>query len=226
VKTGIVWSLSGARFLFGNLLSIVVVYAFVATGIILVLVLLRSVVRHTWVADALCVVLLSLVLMPPFPVSIAAIAGWLVWVLALATDVWILRRFGLLALVANVSVFGLLMEAPTAVAFWYGGVFPDDAAPHRVAGRLVAVRDPDLAARCPCRVRRDRSSVPMSLTPGTRLGPYEILARSGQAAWERSTRPATPVSIARSRSRYWPRIWPATRASARDSTAKPSRSRN
>jgi serine/threonine-protein kinase len=112
-------SVSGARFLFGNLLGILVLYAFVATGIVLVLVLLRSVVRRTWVADALCVVLLSVVLTPPYPVSIATTIGWLLKVLALAMDVWILRRFGLLALVANVCVYGLLKAAPLAVASWF-----------------------------------------------------------------------------------------------------------
>jgi hypothetical protein len=112
-------SMTGARFLFANLFYILTLHAFVATGVILVLILLRSVVHRTWVADAVCVVLLSLVLAPPFPVSITAIVGWLLGVLALAMDVWILRRFGLLALTANLCVYGLLKAAPLAVASWY-----------------------------------------------------------------------------------------------------------
>ena len=52
-------SLSGARFLFGLVLSGLNLTAFIATGLILVLVLLRSVVRRTWVADALFVVLMT-----------------------------------------------------------------------------------------------------------------------------------------------------------------------
>ena len=74
------------------------------------------------VADALCVVLLSLVLYPPFPVSITAIVAWLVLVLGLAMDVWVLRRFGLLALTANLCVIGLLKGAPLAVASWYAAL--------------------------------------------------------------------------------------------------------
>jgi hypothetical protein len=112
-------STSGARFLFGDLLENLVLWAFVATGIILILVLLRSVVRRTWVADALCVVLLSLVLGFPFPVSIVAIVGWFLAGVWAATSVWILRRFGLLTLTAYLCVYGLLKAAPLAVASWY-----------------------------------------------------------------------------------------------------------
>jgi hypothetical protein len=112
-------SVSGSRFLFGNLLGILVLYAFIATGIVLVLVLLRSVVRRTWVADALCVVLLSVVLTPPYPVSIATTIGWLLMVLAVAMDVWILRRFGLLALAATVFTSIAIHEVPLAVTSWY-----------------------------------------------------------------------------------------------------------
>ena len=41
----------------------------------------------------------------------------------------------------------------------------------------------------------------MALSPGARLGPYEIVVRSGPAEWARSTKPATRASIAPSRSR-------------------------
>jgi len=77
------------------------------------------VVRRTWVADALCVVLLPLVLGPPFPVSIAAIVGWFLQGVLVATDVWIRRRFDLLALTAHLCMDGLLRAAPLAVALWY-----------------------------------------------------------------------------------------------------------
>jgi hypothetical protein len=115
-------SMSGARFLFSDLLENLVLWAFVATGIILILVLLRSVVRRTWVADALYVALLSLVLAPPFPVSIAAIVGWFLMGVWAATGVWILRRFGLLTLTVYLCVYGLLKAAPLAVASWYAAL--------------------------------------------------------------------------------------------------------
>jgi len=110
------------------------VYAFIATGIILVLVLLRSVVRHTWVADALCVVLLSLV-------SDASVSG-------------LYRRHSWMACLGSGAGHGRLDSSTIRLAGARGkrervwavdggtdrgsllvrGVFPDDAAPHRVAG--------------------------------------------------------------------------------------------
>lgn len=111
--------MSDARFLFSDLLSNLNLNAFVATGITLVLVLLRNLVRRTWVADARCVVLMSLVTAPPYPVSIAILVGWLLAVLGTAKNVWVLRRFGLLALAADLCLWGLLKAAPLTVASWY-----------------------------------------------------------------------------------------------------------
>ena len=42
----------------------------------------------------------------------------------------------------------------------------------------------------------------MALTPGTKLGPYEISRRSARAAWAKSIVPATPASIAKSLSKF------------------------
>ena len=42
-----------------------------------------------------------------------------------------------------------------------------------------------------------RTPLNMSLAPGTRVGPYEIVSPWVPAAWERSTRPAIRVSIER-----------------------------
>jgi hypothetical protein len=103
---------SGARFLFGSLLSDLNVSAFVAIGYILVLVLLRSVCRRTGVADVLFVVLLSLLNLVS-PASIPAA------VLILIATVWILRRFGLLALVAMTFAGGAIVNSPLSAASWY-----------------------------------------------------------------------------------------------------------
>jgi serine/threonine-protein kinase len=108
-------SLGGARFLFGNLLVGLRISAFVAVGFILVLVLLRSVMRRTWVGDVLFVVLLSLP-------GISSPASIPVGVLALAADVGILRRFGLLALVVMLFAQGAVQSVPLVAASWYAAL--------------------------------------------------------------------------------------------------------
>jgi hypothetical protein len=111
----IVVSLSSARFLFGLLLSGLNISAFVATGLILVLVLLRSLLRRTWVADAVFVVLMTAVNFS----SPAFIPGS---VLLYATEIGVLRRFGLLALVALTWANGMAQTMPVTVASWYGAL--------------------------------------------------------------------------------------------------------
>jgi len=112
--------LSGARFLIGILLSDLNLSAFAVTGAILVLVLLRSLVRHTWVADALFVVLMASVSFssPGFSSPALILFG----VLLFATYVWILRTFGLLALAALMCTVYLVQTLPFAVASWYAAV--------------------------------------------------------------------------------------------------------
>jgi hypothetical protein len=108
-------SLSGARFLFGILISDLNLAAFAATGAILLLVLLRSLVRRTWLADALFVVLMSSVNF----VSPALIPFELV---VFAAYIWILRRFGLLALATEILVVVLAQTLPFVVASWYAAI--------------------------------------------------------------------------------------------------------
>jgi hypothetical protein len=108
-------SLSGARFLIGILLSDLNISAFAITGAVLVLVLMRSLVRRNWVADALFVVLMTCVTFP-FPAVIPHT------VLLFATYIWILRRFGLLALAALMCTAYLAYTLPFAVASWYAGL--------------------------------------------------------------------------------------------------------
>jgi hypothetical protein len=112
-------SVTGARYLFGLLLSDISVSIFLTTGWILTLVLLRSVVRRTWMADVLFVVLLTSVLYPPSPATIPVLARWLMNAFAFATMVWVLRRFGLLALAAMSCTNLAVRDAPRAVASWY-----------------------------------------------------------------------------------------------------------
>ena len=111
-----VGAISNVRLLSGVMINTFVFVAFVATGYLLVLVLLRTVVRRTWVADALFVALVSAtnwLLNTPSPALIP------VWVLYFAVMMWILRRFGLLAIAAMISAKLTTATLPTAVASWY-----------------------------------------------------------------------------------------------------------
>ncbi len=112
----VVFAVGGGRFLFGFLLNLLGYAAFLATGYILVLVLLRSVVRRTWVADALFVLLLCAV---PWAAGSQSPASIAVQVLYLAAMIWILRRFGLLAIAAMISARLAIQFIPPAVASWY-----------------------------------------------------------------------------------------------------------
>ena len=64
----------------------------------------------------------------------------------------------------------------------------------------------------------------MPLSPGTRLGVFEILSRSGRGAWARSIEPGTRSSSARSPSRSCRRRWPSSRSAWPASSVKPSSS--
>jgi hypothetical protein len=112
--------LSGARFLIGIFLSDLNLSAFAVTGAILVLVLLRSLVRHTWVADALFVVLMASVSFSSSSLSSPALIPF--GVLVFASYVWILRTFGLLALAALMWTVNLVQTLPFAVASWYAAL--------------------------------------------------------------------------------------------------------
>ena len=111
---GVSMSVSGARFLFGSLLMGLNLSAHATIGNILFLVLLRSVVRHTWAADVLFVALLA------FPIA-SGVAGP-VAVLGLVATVWIIRRFGLLALVAMTFASGPVRDMPLAAVSWYAAL--------------------------------------------------------------------------------------------------------
>jgi hypothetical protein len=107
--------LSGARFLVGILLSDLNLSAFTVTGAILVLVLLRSLVRYTWAADAFFVVLMA-------SVSFSSPTLIPLGVLLFGTYIWILRIFGLLALAALMCTVYLVQTLPFTVASWYAGL--------------------------------------------------------------------------------------------------------
>ena len=105
-------SLNGAGVLLGILLDSLKADAWIAAGFVLILVMLRSVAPRNWVADAAFVALLTLPALAT-PISVPAA------VLTSAAFVWIIRRFGLLAMVATVCVNDSVQRMPLAAASWY-----------------------------------------------------------------------------------------------------------
>ncbi len=106
-------SLNGIRFLTGGVVVTgLVVSAFATLGIVLVLVLLRLLLRRNWLADTAFAVLLVLFsIQVPQEIPGASVAAYFL--------IWLLRRFGLLALAAYVVVFELMVNMPWAAASWY-----------------------------------------------------------------------------------------------------------
>jgi hypothetical protein len=105
-------ALNGTRFFLGLLLGDLNTSAWFSTGLVLVMVLLRGVARRTWVADVLFVAILAL----PSLSNPTNIPGAL---LTFAAVVWIIRRFGLLAMVSMGCARNLVASMPLAGAGWY-----------------------------------------------------------------------------------------------------------
>ena len=110
--TRMVIGLSSARILAGMLVININVAAWVAGGIIMVLVLLRGAVRRTWLADGLLVVIVSGGFFDTPMMMPATLLTWTAYV-------WVLRRFGVLALVAMACASLLLLSKPLAAVSWY-----------------------------------------------------------------------------------------------------------
>jgi hypothetical protein len=121
--SGATVSALSARFLTSTVLIDFWICAFLAIGYILVLVLLRSLVRRTWIADAIYVVLFSALLSSIMSsgdgVSYQAVGPWILW---FGGVTWVLRRFGLLAVLAAVYASYLTVSLPLPVASWYAGL--------------------------------------------------------------------------------------------------------
>jgi hypothetical protein len=110
--TRMVIGLSSGRILAGMFLAAVNGAAWLAGGIILVLVLLRGVVRRTWLADGLLVVIVSGAFFDAPAMIPATVLTWTAYV-------WVLRRFGVLALVALACTSLLILNRPLAAVSWY-----------------------------------------------------------------------------------------------------------
>jgi hypothetical protein len=106
-------NLTGFRFLYGSLLALPQDIAFTNTAVILMLVLLRLVLRRTWLADVVVVALFVFSAGFGSPVGMAdtALGGTL--------NIWVLRRFGVLAQAAFLSTLFLRNNLPWTPVSWY-----------------------------------------------------------------------------------------------------------
>jgi hypothetical protein len=112
LDTSLVQNLSGFRFLYGELFNVPLFVALTNTAVILILVLLRLLLRRTWLADVGVVTLVALGGLPS-AVSVADVA------LGTSLNLWVLRRFGLLGQAAYLVSLPLRGNMPWTPVSWY-----------------------------------------------------------------------------------------------------------
>jgi hypothetical protein len=117
-------SLSSATFFVMNLMSAVTIGPLNGMLLVVLVVLLRLLLRREWIADLLTVVLSSyqVALNPERldPYRFAVV--WAASLLYFYAGLWLLRRFGLVALMAMFLANGLAVAAPfISFTAWYAG---------------------------------------------------------------------------------------------------------
>jgi serine/threonine-protein kinase len=117
-QSGPRWQFLGARAVVADVaLSSMFAPAF-WLGLLFVLFLLRAVLRKEWVAAVAWVLVFTI-----FPLSSDPV-GWVGALIFSSLAVFVMIRFGLLAVVANFMVFNLLQNYPltTQGSAWYAGI--------------------------------------------------------------------------------------------------------
>ena len=113
LETFPVEDLNGFRFLYGSLLAAPQFVAFTNTALILILVLLRLVLRRTWLVDVVVVAVFVLTAGFGSPIAMLDVA------LGTILNLWVLRRFGVLAQAAFLVTLFLRHNLPWTPASWY-----------------------------------------------------------------------------------------------------------
>jgi hypothetical protein len=111
-------SLRGGRFAFGEIFSVLLSQLSIALGLMMLFLLLRMMLRRTWIAAAVLCLLQ------------AALTGLNLTALAMAITIFLLVRFGLVALLALTVFSGLGQVSP--VTF-------DASSPHFTTGLLFTL---------------------------------------------------------------------------------------
>jgi hypothetical protein len=95
---------------------------FVVLAFVLVLVLFRLLIRRMWIADVAAAILFGGFGLVPNGGLLENVVGGLIFALAFYVEVWVLRRFGLLAnATLVVVVYSLLPQMPVTFGSWYAG---------------------------------------------------------------------------------------------------------
>jgi hypothetical protein len=125
-------SLNSAAYMTGILCNAVVLAFFFAMAYLLLVVLLRLLVRRLWIADTLGAILVGLLAVGTFgassyqnaaAVAFGALGGY--------GYLWLIRRFGLLALLATWLTSFTVKAVPLSLTSWYTG--------RSILGQLIPV---------------------------------------------------------------------------------------
>ena len=115
-------SLNSAAYMTGVLCNAAVVGFFDAMAYLLMVVLLRLLVGRLWIADTLGAMLIGLLTLGTFgPSSYQNAAAIVFGSLVGYGYVWLVRRFGLLALLATWLTSGAVKAVPFSLTSWYTG---------------------------------------------------------------------------------------------------------
>ncbi|HJZ97011.1 MAG TPA: serine/threonine-protein kinase [Candidatus Solibacter sp.] len=120
---GIFVSLNSVPLFVTNLLSGVTGGLIFATGFLLIVVLLRFLIRSIWIADLIAFTAFGLAFVGPRNVEntqIFLIAG-AASIASAMTMLWIMRRYGLLAVFTAVLLGQCMLIVPLSVTAWYAG---------------------------------------------------------------------------------------------------------
>jgi serine/threonine-protein kinase len=113
--------LLGARTMVADLTQILIGAPFFWLAFLFVLVLLRGLLRKEWAAAVAIVILVAVIAVAGIP---SDAAGLVTPVIFLSLSVFLLMRFGLLAMLANYVIHSLLTDFPltTQASAWYAGI--------------------------------------------------------------------------------------------------------
>jgi hypothetical protein len=120
---GVFSSLNGSTFFSANLLTGGVAGMILGEGLLLIVVLLRLLIRRLWIADLIAFTVFGVAFVGPGYTAkpeLFAVALTLS-IIGAVSMLWLLRRFGLLALVAATILTTTDMTAPISLTSWYAG---------------------------------------------------------------------------------------------------------
>jgi serine/threonine-protein kinase len=114
-------SLESARATAAGIAALGVQALIYGIGLVFVVVLLRLLLRRAWIADALSALLITSLLSGPVSTPAGELVLRIFFLLTALVLLWLLRRFGLLAVLAATAAWFTLATAPGDLTTWYAG---------------------------------------------------------------------------------------------------------